>query len=68
MQIRGAHWVLVGKPDGKRPLARPRHRWKNNVKNDLKEICLEGVHGTDLAANRGKWMALVNTVMYMRVP
>jgi len=64
---RGVHRVLVGKPGGKRPLGRPRRRWEDNIKMDLREV---GVGGDwmELAQNRDTWRALVNTVMNFRVP
>jgi hypothetical protein len=55
--------MLVGKPEGKRPLGRPRRRWVNNIKVDLKEIRWDGMHRIDLAQDRDQWRALVNTVM-----
>ena len=64
---RGVHTVLVGKPKGKRPLARPRRRWEDNIKMDLKEVGGDG-DWMELAQNRGGWRALVNTVMNFRVP
>jgi hypothetical protein len=65
---RNAHRSLVGKPEGKRPLGRPRSRWVDNIKMDLLEICSGGVNWTDLAQYRDKWRALVNVVMNLRVP
>jgi hypothetical protein len=64
---RNAYRILVGKPEGKRPLRRPRRKWVNNIKMDLKEIGWYGMDWIDLAQNRGQWMALVNTVMNLRV-
>ena len=63
---RGVHRVLVGKPEGKRPLGRPKRRWEDNIKIDLREV---GVGGDwmELAQNRDRWRALVNTVMNFRV-
>jgi hypothetical protein len=58
----------VGKPECKRPLGRPRRRWVDNIKMDLKEIGSDGVDWIDLAQNRDQWRALVNTVMNLRVP
>jgi hypothetical protein len=55
--------LLVGKPEGKRPLGRPRRRWVDNIKMDLREIGWDGVDWIDLAQNRDHWRALVNTVM-----
>jgi len=64
---RGVHRVLVGKPEGKRPLGRPRRRWEDDLKMDLREV---GVGGDwmELAQDRDRWRALVNTVMNLRVP
>ena len=64
----GEHRVLVGKPEGKRPLGRPRRRWEDNIKMDLQEV--EGGFGDwmELAQNRDRWRALVSTVMNLRVP
>jgi hypothetical protein len=65
---RNAYRILVGKPEGKRPLGRPRRRWVDNIKMDLREIGWDGVDWIDLARNRDQWRALVNTVMNFRVP
>jgi hypothetical protein len=54
----------VGKPEGKRPLGRPRRRWVDNIKMDLREIGWDGVDRIELAQDRDQWRALVNTVMY----
>ena len=64
----GVHRVLVGKPEGKRPLGRPRRRWEDNIKMDLQEV--EGGCGEwmELAQDRDRWRALVSTVMNLRVP
>jgi hypothetical protein len=62
------HHVLVGKPEGKKPLGRPRHRWVNNIKMDLVEIGWSGVNWIGLAQDRYKWRALVNMVMNLWVP
>jgi hypothetical protein len=59
--------ILVGKPKGKRPLGRPRRRWVNNVKMDLREIGWGGMDWVDLAQDRDQWRVLVNTVMNFRV-
>jgi len=64
---RGVHRVLVGKPDGKRPLGRPRRRWEDNIKMDLQEVG-GGGDWMKFAQDRDKWRALVNTVMNLRVP
>jgi hypothetical protein len=65
---RGVHRVLVGKPEGKRPLGRQRHRLEDNIKIDLQEV--GGGHGDwmELAEDRGGWWALVGTVRIFRVP
>jgi hypothetical protein len=60
--------VLVGKPEGKRPLERPRRRWVDNIKIDLRKIGWDGMDWIDLARDRDKWRALVNTVMNLVVP
>jgi hypothetical protein len=65
---RNAHRLLVGKPEGKSPLGRRRHRWVDNIKMDLLEIGWSGVDWIDLAQDRDKWRALVNAVMNLRVP
>jgi hypothetical protein len=65
---RNAYRILVGKPKGKRPLGRPRRRWVDNIKMDLREIGWDGVDWVDLAQYRGHCRALVNTVMNLRVP
>ena len=62
------HRVLVGKPEGKRPLGRPRHRWKDNIKIDLQEVGGGCGDWMELAKDRDKWRALVSTVMNLRVP
>jgi len=64
---RGVHRVLVGKPVGKRPLGRPRRRWEDNIKMDLWEVG-GGGDWMELAQDRDRWRALVNTVMNLRVP
>jgi hypothetical protein len=58
----------VGKPEGKRPLGRPRRRWVDNIKMDLGEIGWDGVDWSELAQDRSQWSVLVNTVMNLRVP
>jgi hypothetical protein len=54
--------ILVGKPEEKRPLGRPRRRWVDNIKMDLREIRLDGMDWIDVAQDRDQWRALVNTV------
>jgi hypothetical protein len=58
----------VGKPEGKRPPERPRRRWEDNIKMDLREIGWGGMDWIDLAQDRDQWRALVNTVMNLQVP
>jgi hypothetical protein len=58
----------VGKLEGKRPLGRPRRKWVNNIKMDLREVGLDGMDWIDLAQDRDRWRTLVNTVMKLRVP
>jgi hypothetical protein len=65
---RNVHRLLVGKPKGKRPLGRPRHRWIDNIKMDLLERGLSVVDWIGLAQDRYRWRALVNSVMNLRVP
>jgi hypothetical protein len=65
---RYVYWLLVGKPEGKRPLGRPRRRWIYNIKKDLLEIGVNVLDWIGLAQDRYKWRALVNTVMNFRVP
>jgi hypothetical protein len=60
--------VLVGKPEGKRPLGRPRHRWEDNIKMDLQEVGCEGMDWIKLVEDRDSWRALVNAVMNLWVP
>ena len=62
---RGVHRVLVGKPEGKRPLGRRRRRWEDNIKMDLQEV---GGGRVELAQDRDRWQALVGTVRDFRVP
>jgi hypothetical protein len=65
---RNVYRLLVGKPEGKRPLGRPRHRWIDNVKVDLLEIGLSVVDWIGLAEDRCRWRALVNSVINLPVP
>jgi hypothetical protein len=60
---RNACWILIGKPEGKRPLGRPRRRWVDNIKMDLREIEWDGVDWIELAQDSYQWRALVNKVM-----
>jgi hypothetical protein len=65
---RGVYRVLVGKPEGKRPLRRLRRRWEDNIKMDLKEMGCRGMDWIELAQDRDRWRALVNAVMNLQVP
>jgi hypothetical protein len=65
---RNAYRIVVGKPAGKRPMGRPRRRWVNNIKMDLREIGWDGVDLIDMAQARNQWRALVNTALNLRVP
>jgi hypothetical protein len=60
--------ILVGQPEGNRPLGRSRRRWMDNIKMDLKELGWGGVDWVDLGQDRDQWRSLVNTVMNLRVP
>jgi hypothetical protein len=63
-----AYRILVRNPEGKRPLGRPRHRWVDNIKMDLREIGCDGIDWIDLAQDMDQLRALVNAVMKLRVP
>ena len=65
---RGVYKVLVGKPEGKRPLGRPRRRWEDNIKMDLEDVGRGCGDWMELAQDRNRWRALVSTVMNLRVP
>jgi hypothetical protein len=65
---RGVYRILVGRPEGKRPLGRPRHRWKYNIKLDIREIGIDGAKLMRLAQDRVRWRAFVNTLMNLWVP
>ena len=67
-QFRNAYRVLVGKPEEKRPLGRPRHRWEDNIKIDLREVGCDPGEWIDFAEDRDQWRAYVRTVMNLRVP
>jgi len=64
----GVYRVLVGRPEGKRSLARPKRRWEDNIKLDLREIGIEGANWIQLAQDIIQWRVFVNTVMNPRVP
>ena len=65
---RGVYRVLVGKPEGKRPLGRPRRRWEDNIRMDLQEVGLGHEDWIGLAQDRDGWRALVSAVRNLRVP
>jgi hypothetical protein len=65
---RGVYIVLVGRPEGKRSLGRPRRTWEDNIKIDLREIGIDGVDWIQLAQDRVQWQAFVSMVMDLRVP
>jgi hypothetical protein len=67
-EVRGAYNILVGRPEGRRPLGRTRRRWEDNIKMDLREIGFGDVDWIHWAQDRGRWWAVVNTVMNLRVP
>ena len=67
-ETRGVHRVLVEKPEGKRPLERPRHRWEDNIKMDLQEGDVVVMEWIELPQDRDRWRAIVNAVMNLRVP
>jgi hypothetical protein len=64
---RNPYRILVGKPEGKRPLGRPRRRWEDNIRIDRREIGWGGMDWIDLAQDRDQWRAFVNTVINLRV-
>jgi hypothetical protein len=66
-EVRGTY-ILVGRPEGRRPLGRPRRRWEDNIKMDLREIGFGDVDWIHWAQDRDRWWALVNMVMKLRVP
>jgi hypothetical protein len=67
-EVRGAYSILVGRPGGRRPLGRPRCRWEDNIKMDLREIGFGDVEWIHLAQDRDRWRAPVNMIMNLRVP
>jgi hypothetical protein len=64
----GAYTILVGRPEGRRPLGRPRRRWEDNIKMDLQDVGWGSMDWVELAQERDRWRALVNAVMNLRVP
>jgi hypothetical protein len=68
VEKRNAYRILVGKPDGKRLLGRPRCKWVDNIKMDLRKIEWYDMEWIDVAEDRDQWRALVNRVMNLRVP
>jgi hypothetical protein len=66
-EMRNAYKISVGNPEGKRPLRRPKHRWEDNIKTDLREVGFEVVILIHLAEDRDQWRTLVNTVLNLRV-
>jgi hypothetical protein len=67
-ESRGVCRILVGNREGKRPLGRPRHRWEDNIKMDLKEVESEGMDWIELAQDKDRWRTLVNAVMNLPFP
>jgi hypothetical protein len=67
VEKRNVYKVLVGKPEGKRPLGRPRHRWEDGIRMDLREIGWVSVEWIQLAQDSDRWRALVNTVINLRI-
>jgi hypothetical protein len=67
-EVRGAYNILVGRPEGRRPLGRPKRRWEDNIKMDLREMGFGDMDWIHLAQDRDRWRALVYTVMNLRVP
>jgi hypothetical protein len=65
---RNAYTILVGKPQGKRPLGRPKRMLVNNIKMDLREMGWDGIKWINLAEDRDQWSALVNTVVILQAP
>jgi hypothetical protein len=67
-EVRGAYNILVGRPEGRRPVGRPRRRWEDNIKMDPREIGFGDVYWIHWTQDRDRWRALVNTVINLRVP
>jgi hypothetical protein len=68
VEERGVYRVMVGRPEGKRPLGRPRCRWEDNIKPDLREIGIDGANWIRLAQDRVQWSGFVKTIMNLWVP
>jgi hypothetical protein len=68
MERRGVYRVLVGKPEGNRPLGRHRRRWEDKIKTDIQEVRCGGTDWIELTEDRDRWLVLVNAVMNLRVP
>jgi hypothetical protein len=68
VEKRNSYRILVGNPEGKTPLERPRRKWMDNIKMDLREIGWAGIDWIDVAEERDQWRALVNTVLNLQVP
>jgi hypothetical protein len=66
-EVRGGYRVLVGKPEGKRPLGRPRRRWEENIKLDIREVGCGDMDCIELAQDRDRWRALMNAIINLRV-
>jgi hypothetical protein len=67
-EMRNGYKILVGGPEGRKPLGRPRHSWENTIRMDLRETGWKGVDWIHLAQDRDRWWAIVNTVMNLRIP
>jgi hypothetical protein len=67
-QVRNSYKILIGKPEGRRPLGRYRRRWEDNIRMDLRAIVWKGVDWIRLAQDRDQWRAAVNTVMNLHIP
>ena len=65
---KGAYRVLMGKPEGQRPLGRPKRRWSDNIKMDLQEVGCGSMDWIELAQDRDRWRTLLTAVMNLRVP
>jgi len=65
---RGVYRLMVGKPEGRRPMGRPRRRWEDNIKTDFQEVGCGDMDWIELAQDRDRWRVLVNAVVNLRVP